>query len=53
MEQALFNSLIDISDSSAARRGQADLMLERARWAATVFDRYDREATMRIVEAVA
>jgi len=53
MEHALFNSLIDISKSSAARRGQADLMLERARWAATVFDRYDREATMRIVDAVA
>ncbi len=53
MEQALFNSLIDISQSPAARCGQADLMLERARWAATVFDRYDRAATMRIVEAVA
>lgn len=53
MEHALFNSLIDISDSPAARRGQADLMLERARWAAAVFDRYDRDATMRIVDAVA
>jgi len=53
MGQALFNSLIDISASPAARRGQADLMLERARWAATVFDRYDRAATMRIVDAVA
>ncbi|WP_299848449.1 aldehyde dehydrogenase family protein [uncultured Roseovarius sp.] len=53
MEPALFNSLIDISESPAARRGQADLMLERARWAATVFDRYDRDTTMRIVDAVA
>ena len=53
MDPAVFNSLIDISGSPAARLGQADLMLERARWAATVFDRYDREATMRIVDAVA
>lgn len=53
MDQALFNSLIDISESPAARRGQADLMLERARWAAAVFDRYDRDTTMRIVDAVA
>ncbi len=53
MEQALFNSLIDISASLAARRGQADLILGRARWAATIFDRYDRETTMHIVDAVA
>ncbi len=53
MKPALFNSLIDISDSAAARRGQADLMLEQARWAAAVFDRYDRDTTMRIVDAVA
>ncbi len=53
MDAALFNSLIDISDSPAARQGQAGMMLERARWAATVFDRYDRAATMRIVDAVA
>jgi acyl-CoA reductase-like NAD-dependent aldehyde dehydrogenase len=53
MDPAVFNSLIDISGSPAARLGQADLMLERGRWAATVFDRYDLEATMRIVDAVA
>jgi len=53
MEQALFNSLIDISQTPAARQGKADLMLERARWAATVFERYDYAATMAIVEAVA
>ncbi|MFC2967906.1 aldehyde dehydrogenase family protein [Acidimangrovimonas pyrenivorans] len=53
MDQALFNSLIDISASPAARKGRAEMMLERARWAATVFDRYDRDATLRIAEAVA
>ncbi|MGC9368179.1 MAG: aldehyde dehydrogenase family protein [Paracoccaceae bacterium] len=53
MDQALFHSLIDITDTKAARQGKADVMLERARWAATVFDRYDRAATLRIVEAVA
>lgn len=53
MDQALYNSLVDISDSPAARTGKADLMLDRARWAATVFDRYDRAATMAIVDAVA
>ncbi len=45
--------LVDISNSDAARVGRAEMMLERARWAATVFERYDREATMAIVEAVA
>lgn len=53
MDQALFHSLVDITQSPAARKGKAGMMLDRARWAATVFDRYDREATMRIVEAVA
>jgi len=32
---------------------RARMMLQRARWAATVFATYDREATRRIVEAVA
>lgn len=53
MDRALFNSLVDISATPAALNGRADIMLERARWAATVFDRYDRAATMRIAEAVA
>lgn len=45
--------LVDISDSRAARVGRAEMMLDRARWAATVFEGYDRDATMAIVEAVA
>jgi len=53
MDRALFNSLVDISGSKAAQRGQADIMLERARWAASVFERYDRAATQAIVAAVA
>lgn len=53
MDQALFNSLVDISASPAARKGRAEMMLERARWAATIFDRYDRDTTLRIAEAVA
>ena len=32
---------------------QARMMLERARWAATKFQKLDRAATMRIVDAVA
>lgn len=46
-------TLIDISESAAARHGQADVVLERARWAATIFERYDRATVMAIVEAVA
>ena len=53
MNQALFHSLVDITHSAASRQGKADLMLDRARWAATVFDRYDLGTTMRIVDAVA
>ncbi len=46
-------SLIDISNSRAALSGLADMILERARWAAEVFQRYDRDTTMAIVDAVA
>ncbi len=46
-------TLVDISQSRAALQGTADLMLERARWAAEVFQGYDRNATMTIVDAVA
>ncbi len=52
-DQALLNTLVDISESAAAQQGRADLMLDRACWAASVFDRYDRASTMSIVEAVA
>ncbi len=46
-------TLVDISGSHAALAGHADMVLERARWAAEVFQRYDRELTMAIADAVA
>lgn len=46
-------NLVDISQSRAALAGRADMMLERALWAAEVFRRYDRNMTMSIVDAVA
>ena len=46
-------TLIDISGTPAAMQGRADMMLERAHWASSVFRRYDRARTMAIVEAVA
>jgi acyl-CoA reductase-like NAD-dependent aldehyde dehydrogenase len=46
-------TLVDISQTPAAMQGQADMMLERARWATTVFQRYDRSATQAIADAVA
>lgn len=45
--------LVDISQSRAARASKADMMLERARWAGEVFQRYDRDLTLKIVDAVA
>ena len=47
------NNLVDISQSPAALRGRADIVLENAKWASHVFQRFDREATMRVVDAVA
>ena len=46
-------TLVDIADTPAALAGQADIVLERARWAAEVFRRFDRTLTMSIVDAVA
>ena len=46
-------SLVDISGSEASLRAGADMMLERARWAGEVFQRYDRARTFAIAEAVA
>lgn len=46
-------TLVDISASPAAMQGRADMILEKARWAATEFQRYDRQSTMKIVDAVA
>jgi acyl-CoA reductase-like NAD-dependent aldehyde dehydrogenase len=45
--------LIDIGQSEAAMRSRADLVLERARWAAEVFHRYDRDKTLAIADATA
>lgn len=46
-------TLVDISDSPAALKGRVDLVMERARWASFEFQRLDRDAVMRIVDAVA
>lgn len=51
--EPVVRTLVDISDSKAALSAKADMMLERGRWASQVFQRYDRAATMRIVDAVA
>ena len=40
-------TLVDIAGSKADLHGRADMMLERARWAGQIFQRYDRPATMR------
>ena len=46
-------TLVDIADTPAALAGQADIVLERARWAAEIFRRFDQTLTMSIVDAVA
>lgn len=53
MTDSLIRSLVDISQSPAALTAQADLMLERAKWAAEEFQRYNRHRTYAIAEAVA
>jgi acyl-CoA reductase-like NAD-dependent aldehyde dehydrogenase len=53
MTDTLIHDLVDISQSPAALMAQANLMLERAKWAAEEFQRYDRERTYAIAEAVA
>jgi acyl-CoA reductase-like NAD-dependent aldehyde dehydrogenase len=45
--------LVDISQTPVALRARAEMILERARWASQVFQRYDRAHTQAIVEAVA
>lgn len=45
--------VLDISQSEAALRAQAELVLENGRWASAEFGRYDRKLTQAIVEAVA
>jgi len=46
-------SLVDISGAEASLKARADMMLERARWAGEVFQRYDRARTHAIAQAVA
>lgn len=52
MNQDLFNSLVDISQSPASLVGRADIMLEKARWASTAMEGYNRDQTMAIVNAI-
>ena len=52
MDPAIQN-LVDISQTPAALNAKADVMLERARWASQVFQRYDREKTLAIAMATA
>ena len=44
-------TLVEIEGTQAALTGRADMVLERARWAAEVFQRYDLESTMAIVDS--
>ena len=46
-------NLVDISDTPVAMRTRADMVLERAGWAAQVFQRYDRATTQAIADAAA
>ena len=50
---AAISNLVDISATPAALRARADMVLERARWASQVFQRYDRERSQAIAFAVA
>ena len=45
--------LVDISETPVAMRMRAELILERAGWAAQVFQRYDRATTQSIADAAA
>jgi acyl-CoA reductase-like NAD-dependent aldehyde dehydrogenase len=45
--------LVDISKTPVAMRARAETVLERARWASQVFQRYDRAKTQAIAEAAA
>lgn len=51
--EPVVRKLVDISDSPAAMRARADMVLERGHWASTVFQRFSRDDTMRIVDVVA
>ncbi|GAB5467818.1 MAG: aldehyde dehydrogenase family protein [Rhodospirillales bacterium] len=51
--EPVIRNLVDIDGSEAAMASKADMVLEQARWAAQVFQRYDRARTQAIVQAVA
>jgi acyl-CoA reductase-like NAD-dependent aldehyde dehydrogenase len=50
---AAIQNLVDISTTPAALYAKADTVLERARWASQVFQRYDRDKTLSIARATA
>ena len=50
---ASIRNLVDISETPVAMRTRADMVLERAGWAAQVFQRYDRRTTQAIADAAA
>lgn len=45
--------LVDIGHTSVAMRARAGMILDRARWASRIFQRYDRETTQGIADAAA
>ena len=45
--------LVDIGHTPVAMRARAEMILDRARWASQIFQRYDRETTRRIADAAA
>ena len=45
--------LVDISHTPVAMRARAEMVLDRARWASRIFQRYDRATTQRIADAAA
>ena len=45
--------LVDITATPVAMRARAEMILDRARWASQIFQRYDRETTRRIADAAA
>jgi acyl-CoA reductase-like NAD-dependent aldehyde dehydrogenase len=46
-------AVLDTSETDTGARARAEMVLERARWAAQVFSRYDRARTQAIVEQAA
>ena len=45
--------LVDVGHISVAMRARAEMILDRARWASRIFQRYDRETTRGIADAAA